>query len=303
MFSALLQTLTGLALSLAHANDGLPDDIMSTTEPVKNEVTAKPTPKPTPKPTATPKPTPQPSVTPKPKATPKPTPEPTPTPPATPLSTPAEKAKSAAVGEKPSAAKDAELRALKSVDTRYQKASSVSMKIDKTLLIGLLGKEKKSKGTLLLSKGKMRMEIESPDKSVIVVDGKHLWVADYPAAEFKNAAVQVIKGRLDSKKSVQQSFVGLLTRGGILKHFKVAGVTKDEKDRTVYFLAPNEQTFEFKRAQMTNSDDAKSIAELRYWDERDNETRYSFSDVKFDAKVPAQSFEFVPPENADITTI
>lgn len=203
----------------------------------------------------------------------------------------------------PSAAPARALKALKEIDKRYQEASSIAMDVDKTLSLGLLGKEKKSKGRLLLSKGRMRMEIDSPDKSIVVVDGKTLWIADYPSAEFKDASVQVLKGPLDSKKGAQRSFVSLLTRGGILKHFKIVGAQKDDEGRDVYFLVPNAQSFEFKRAQLTASGDGRSIAELRYWDERDNETRLRFSNVKFDVRAPAKSFEFVPPENADVTAI
>ncbi|MCM2280307.1 MAG: outer membrane lipoprotein carrier protein LolA [Bdellovibrionaceae bacterium] len=203
----------------------------------------------------------------------------------------------------PAAAQTAEMKALKTLDTRYQKARSVTMDVDKTLVLGLLGKEKKSKGHILLSRGKMRLEINAPDKSLVVVNGNNLWVADYPPAEFKNASVQVLKGQIDSKKGTQQGFVGLLTRGGVLKHFDVAGVQRDDQARSVYFLIPTQKTFEFRRAQMTLSADGRYIAELRYWDERDNETRMQFSNVKFDVPVVDTAFEFVPPENADITTL
>lgn len=208
--------------------------------------------------------------------------------------------KEKAKNEKPDQSVD--IKALKEIDKRYQTAKSVAMDVEKTLVMGLLGKEKNSKGRLLLAQGKMRMEIESPEKSLVVVDGKTLWVADYPPAEFKNAAIQVLKGNLDSRKGAQQGFVGLLTRGGVLKHFKVTGTQQDEKGRGVYFLAPTQETFEFKRARLTLSENGKSIYELCYWDERDNETRMRFSNVKFNAPVSAKSFEFVPPTNSDVTT-
>lgn len=292
-----------LAVSFACASSGgLPDDIMTTTEPVASEpVVSKPaTParKDKKKSETTAKTDKQETTKPASGAETKPANNT-----ATKNASNSANQKLAKGSEAPAAIQAPEIEALKGIDKRYQAAKSIAMDLDKTLLLGLLGKERKSKGRLLLSKGKMRMEIESPEKSVIVVDGKMLWVADYPPAEFKNAAVQVLKGKLDSKTGVQQSFVGLLTRGGILKHFKVTGVQKDDKQRNVYFLTPAKQSFEFKRAQITATPDGKAIAELKYWDERDNETRYQFSNVKFDGSLPPKSFEFVPPENADITTL
>jgi outer membrane lipoprotein-sorting protein len=192
---------------------------------------------------------------------------------------------------------------LLAVGNKYKNAKSVAMDIDRKLVIGLLGKEKNAKGTLILSKGKMRMELATPEKSIVVIDGKTLWVADYPAAEFKNAAVQVLKGKIDSKKAANQTFVGALSRGGLPKEFQATGSMRDEKQRTVLFLTPRKQNGEFKRAQLVLAEDNMTIAELRYWDDRDNATTMTFSNVKFDVPVSKKTFEFAPPENADITTI
>ncbi len=205
---------------------------------------------------------------------------------------------------------DAKVAAVKSdekflaaVDRKYQNAKSVSMDIERKLVIGLLGKEKNAKGSLLLSKGKMRMELATPEKSVVVIDGKTLWVADYPPAEFKNAAVQVLKGKITSKKAANQSFVSVLSRGGLLKEFQVTGSMRDDKQRTVLFLTPKKESAEFTRAQLVLAEDNATIAELRYWDDRDNATTMTFSNVKFDVPVSKKTFEFTPPENADITLI
>jgi outer membrane lipoprotein-sorting protein len=129
-------------------------------------------------------------------------------------------------------------------------------------------------------------------------------VVDYPSEEFKDAAVQVMKGELSSKKGAQQSFVGLLTRGGILKQFSVSGVQASPADgQATYFLQPVQQSADFKRAQLTLSSEKKQIVELRYWDERDNETRFLFSNTKFDQAVDSKLFKFTPPKNAAVTAI
>jgi outer membrane lipoprotein-sorting protein len=192
---------------------------------------------------------------------------------------------------------------LVAAESKYQKAKSISMDVERKLVMGLLGKEKNAKGSIVLSKGKMRMELATPEKSIVVIDGKNLWVADYPPAEFKNAAVQVLKGQVNAKKAANQSFVGLLTRGGLLKEFMVTGSSRDDKKRITFFLSPKKENGDFKRAQIVLAEDNKTIEELRYWDDRDNATTMTFSNVKFNAPVSVKTFEFKPPENSDITTI
>jgi outer membrane lipoprotein carrier protein len=216
-------------------------------------------------------------------------------------------AKTASTAKKPSApaattASTSEQQ-LKIIDQHYQSAKSITMDVERKLVIGLLGKEKNAKGTLTLAKGKMRLELAQPEKSIVVVNGQSLWVADYPPAEFKNAAVQVLKGTISSKKGASQSFASLLTRGALLKEFSVTGTQQDEQKRTIFFLQPKNQTSEFKRAQLVASADGKTISELRYWDERDNATTMIFTNVEFDKPVAPKTFDFTPPENADVTTI
>ncbi len=213
------------------------------------------------------------------------------------------KTRSAKKIEPISAASPDHLKALGVLDKRYQSAKSVSMALEKTIVIGALEKEKKSKGRLTLSQGRMRMDIEEPDQSLVLIDGKTVWVVDYPSADFKDSPVQVMKGSVQSNKGASQSFMGLLARGGILKHFQVTAVQNDERGRPIFFLNPAKDTGEFKRAQMILSKDNKEIAELRYWDDRDNETRLVFSQVEFDKPINKKTFEFIPPPGAAISPI
>lgn len=177
------------------------------------------------------------------------------------------------------------------------------MDVDKTLVNSLIGTEKKSKGSIVLSKGRMRMEIVDPTKSIIVIDGKNIWVVDYPKAELKDAPVQVLKGSVKETKGASKSFVGLLAQGAITKYFKVIDAQKDESGRRVYFMQPTSGSVEFKRSQITLATDEKHIAELCYWDEHDNETKMIFSNVKFDKPVSEETFQFNLPPNADVSQI
>ena len=150
------------------------------------------------------------------------------------------------------------------------------MDLKKILKVQLLDKSTSSSGKVLFSKGRMRMEMDAPEKSLVVIDKKHIWVVNYPSDEFKNSAPQVMQAEVTAKKARSQNFLGLLTQGGILKYFNVSGVQKISNEAELFYLQPNLASFEFKRAQIILNPQTKLIMALKYWDELGNETGYEF---------------------------
>jgi outer membrane lipoprotein-sorting protein len=205
---------------------------------------------------------------------------------------------------------EAEDRLLQDVDARYQNAKAIAMKVDKTLKIGLLAEERKSSGSLWISEGRIRMELEGVEKSVLVVNKKNLWAATYPGSEFPDAPVQVIRGNSASKKGQQKNAMSLLSVGGFLNIFNPTGVKTLASGQKSYTLAPKKgQSDDFKKAVVTLTMDGKSIAEIKYWDPRDNETQYLFRDIAFDQKeafgkkIDSNLFDFTPPPGAEVMNL
>ena len=216
---------------------------------------------------------------------------------------PAQKPAPAAVQPAMRSATQDDEKKLSKISDRYRLAKTVSMKVAKTLKLGLLGEERKSTGQLWLSKGQLRMELAGSEKTLLVVNKNNLWAVTYPAPEFKDAAVQVIKAQTNSKKAKAQALTGLLGAGGFAKSFKATAVQVLDGGDVSYFLQPAQDQSDFKRAQIRVAKDAKSIVELHYWDERDNETIFQFSETTFGAKSDPKLFEFTPPVNADVMTL
>jgi outer membrane lipoprotein-sorting protein len=217
-----------------------------------------------------------------------------------PASTPSANAQGAAAPEvKPLT--EADNKTLKAIDDRYQKAVAVTMAVQKELKLGLLGQTRSSKGKLQLSNGRLRMELEGAEKSLLVVGKRKFWSVLYPAAEFKKAVPQVITGDFGTKKARSQSPVAALITGGLTKSFKATGVQAMASGEAIYFLQPNGDQMDIKRAQVTLSKDRKKVTGFRYWDERDNESIFVFSEIQFGQKaLPEKLFNFVPPVNADV---
>ena len=201
-------------------------------------------------------------------------------------------------------------KALKAVDEKYQKAKSVSMKIEKIVKIGLLSEKRKSYGTLCIAQGQVRLELQGSEKSLLLVNKKNVWVVTYPPADFPDAPLQVAKGDASSKKGQSKNAMSLLTVGGFLKLFSATGFHTEKNGERVYTLTPLKGTSQdFKRAEVTLTKNASAIADLKYWDNRDNETHYVFQDVKFDAtefqdqKIDAKLFDYSPPKGAEVTNL
>ena len=70
-----------------------------------------------------------------------------------------------------------------------------------------------------------------------------------------------------------------------------------------YFLQPEKQSVELKRAQITVSEKKKLITELRYWDDLDNETFYKFEKTKFNQSLDKKLFKYTPPKDADVMAL
>lgn len=192
---------------------------------------------------------------------------------------------------------------LKTLTTRYRTAKSVTMKVEKSLKLGLLGEDRKSSGKMTIANGQLRLELEGAEKTLLVVNKKNLWAVTFPPPEFKDAVVQVIKADTMSSKAKSQALTGLLGAGEFSKSFKATAVQTTEAGEVNYFLSPVKDQADFKRAQLRVSKDGKQIVELKYWDERDNETSFQFSDSTFGKKADPKLFEYTPPANADVMTL
>lgn len=190
---------------------------------------------------------------------------------------------------------------LKKVDSKYQKQHGIHMQLKKTITLGMLGSTKKSEGEVWLSGGKMRLEIKKPEPSKIVAGSEYLWIESPPPEGFKGVKTQVMRASLKSKRAKSQGLIQLLTMGGVLKYFRVSGVKK-AKNSVTFFLQPDSQSIEFKRAQLQVTLPSQQIKELRYWDQMDNETAFEFINPTFNKKIDSAVFKYKPPEDAEVMT-
>lgn len=196
-----------------------------------------------------------------------------------------------------------DLTALKALNEKYRKAKSITMDVTKDVKLGLVGSQRHSTGKLQLATGQLKMELEGSEHTMLIVNKKNVFAITYPDKALQGAAIQVIKGDVTSKKAKKQAqqsaLSNLLGPGGFLKSFNPTGVQIGTEDQT-YFLSPIGES-DMTRAQLKVANG--EIRELHYWDARDNETTYKFSNTKFGEKIDSKTFNYVPPANADVMNL
>ncbi len=206
-----------------------------------------------------------------------------------------------------------QIKTLEKFQKRLQGAGQVRAKVNRRTKIGLLGTEKVAAGDLLLSQGKVRMDLKTKDtneRQLLVVGDKAFWAVSYPAKELKNALVQVVTGPVKSKKSGPTGFLALLGKSGFLKSFTVSGVALDKDGGIRYYLQPNADWVEAKRAllalgpEVPGGKGERNFREILIWDFQDNETQYTLENVALEkAKAANEKFAFSPPKNSDVMSV
>ena len=193
---------------------------------------------------------------------------------------------------------------LKKVDAKYIVAKTVTMSVNKTDKLNALEQTKSSEGTLQMKKGKLRMELTSTDadkeKSLVVVDGKNLWLVSPSVKDAKNSKTQVAKTKLANKKAKSHLLLQILTDGGVFRFFQV-DKSVEQEDMVVYFLKPEKTMQEIQKAQVLVDKTKQVIAQFKYWDAMENETTYQFTGVEFDKQIKDTVFNYSPPKDAQVS--
>jgi outer membrane lipoprotein-sorting protein len=195
---------------------------------------------------------------------------------------------------------------LRAVEKKYASAASVRMKVKRTLLLSVLKKTREYSGVLTLKKpGMLRLELEGQQKSLIVMDGKTIWVVEYPETEAEGGPKVLISNKSNQLKS-QALLSFLLGKGKILTHFKVIERIKptlSNPSEVTYLLLPNENENEIRNLSITIDEQKNLITSISFWDSLNNESRLSFSDTEFSQKIDPTAFKFTVPKNAEVTRL
>ena len=138
------------------------------------------------------------------------------------------------------------------------------------------------------------------ERSLVVVDGKNLWLVSPPVKDAKNSKTQVAKTKLANKKAKSHLLLQILTDGGVFRFFQV-DKSVEQDDMVVYFLKPEKSMQEIQKAQVLVDKTKQVIAQFKYWDAMENETIYQFTNVEFDKSIKDAVFTYTPPKDAQVS--
>lgn len=190
---------------------------------------------------------------------------------------------------------------LLSVVDKYNASNLVTMKVSKTVKSELLDKETEYLGTISLSKEKFRLDTDTPDKAMVLFDGKTMWNIQYPPKEF-GGNPQVLKSKLGKKNHSQILLSALLNKASLKKNFKVTQESSTKSD-LVITVVPLTNDLTVKDVELTVDTKYKIIRLISYNDDVGNQTTMTFSEVKFPSVIPKNLFKAQIPKDAQVTEL
>ncbi len=203
--------------------------------------------------------------------------------------------------------KQAPLDLLKAVEEKYKTAAFVTIELQKEVTQELLERTKNYKGELsLASQGRLKLEINEPQKSMLLVNAKNVWMVDYPIDDTQNK-VQILRSDKPEKLKSQGLIALLIGRKSITDIFEIqdAGDEKGNKDshELIYKLAPKKNNLDVQTIELHIDSEKQLFTKIIYWDELGNKTSYTFTNHTFSDKSPKGFFEFKKPKNSSITDL
>jgi outer membrane lipoprotein carrier protein len=187
-------------------------------------------------------------------------------------------------------------RAAKAVQSRYEGVRDVSARFTQTTHGARLGttpsKPAASSGRVTLAKpGKMRWTYEEPEPSLVVSDGKTVWIYDPAFGE-----VQKLPAAEGFLTGAAAQF--LLGAGDMRRDFKVTAVSCDETAAELELVPRQPATYEklFLHVDPNSGD----VRQTRIIDLLGNVVVVEFREQRFNLKPPDSEFHFQVPEGAKV---
>ncbi|MGE0527310.1 MAG: outer membrane lipoprotein carrier protein LolA [Bdellovibrionales bacterium] len=179
---------------------------------------------------------------------------------------------------------------------RYRKAKAIRAKVKKKVVQQIMGTESESRGEFFFSKGKLRLDINHPESSVLVYDGKNIWME----SRLDESSIEVTKIPSSNLRKADSLLAALFERKDVLKNFKTLE-NKKADDLKIYSFEPiDTRTTEVRFLEIAIS--GKEIERITYKDSRENLVSFEFADLTR-GSVPSSKFSYSPPKNASVTVM
>jgi outer membrane lipoprotein carrier protein len=186
--------------------------------------------------------------------------------------------------------------AIAAIQRRYESVRDLRARFTQTTRPASLGgrpaPETRSSGQLAMAKpSRIRWSYEEPEPSLVVSDGKTLWIYD---PEFGEAQRLPVDGGFLSGAALQF----LLGRGEIERDFEVKALACDASQVELE-MKPREST-SYEKLVLTANPRSGDVSGTRIVDLLGNVTSVEFSKLEVNVNPPPELFRFDPPEGVRV---
>ena len=177
----------------------------------------------------------------------------------------------------------------------YRAGKPMQAKVKKVVTQEIMGTTMTSTGTFYFSKGKLRMDISEPERTILVYDGKTIW------SESRSGDDQILvtKIRTTELKKSDSLLASLFNREDVLKNFTLKKVKTDEGKKIFDFEAKDKKA-DVQELEITLKN--KDIQRIAYKDQTENKVSLEFDDLSH-VKLDANKFAYKPPKGAEVTEL
>jgi len=182
------------------------------------------------------------------------------------------------------------------IQSRYEAVADLSADFEQESRSVALGGSPtgttRSEGTVVFAKpGKMHWTYEKPERSVVVSDGKTLWVYDPAHAEVQRMS---ITGATLSGAGVQF----LLGQGDMRREFDVRALACDEDTAELELVPKADATYE--KLRVLADRHSGELRRTTVFDLVGNVTEVRFRNVRANQHPPDDLFTFEPPKGVEV---
>lgn len=187
-------------------------------------------------------------------------------------------------------------RSVDAIQRRYEGVRDLSANFEQTVRPASLaegfGKPTTSHGHVVLAKpGKMRWSYEAPEKSLVVSDGKTLWLYDAERGEAQR--LPMTEGFLSGAAA---EF--LLGAGDLRRDFAITAVSC-EPGAALLELVPREPA-SYEKVFLLADPDSGEVRRTRVVDLVGNDSTVELRDLELNRDPPAATFRFDPPKGVKV---
>jgi len=179
------------------------------------------------------------------------------------------------------------------IQKKYESVKEIEAACNEETFNRTVDKKFKFKGKLYIKKpDKLRMEIDEPEKQLIVTNGSVIWI-------YIPENNQAVKEKIDGKNKSKLAITILAGMAKLDKEFKISKDGENDKSFLVG-LVPKDPSSMIKKMELEIEKNNYNIKKVIVEDSFGNWTSYELVNAKINKGIPDSRFNFKVPEGVEV---